>query len=50
MLLLHRKIGNISILKYSENDEVGVEENVQQIEEEVQEMEVIQGNLYFNIF
>jgi hypothetical protein len=47
---LHREIGNISILNYSQNEVVGVEENVEDIEDEVQEMEVLQGNLNFNRF
>jgi hypothetical protein len=50
LLLLHREIGNISILNYSQNEVVGVEENVEDIEDEVQEMEVLQGNLNFNRF
>jgi hypothetical protein len=47
---LHRKIGNISILNYSQNDEDGIEESVEDTEEEVQEMEALQGNLNINIF
>ncbi len=38
------------ILKYSQNEVVGVEENVEDIEEEVQEMEAVQGNLNINRF
>jgi hypothetical protein len=45
-MLLHREIGNISILNYSQNDEVGIEDIV----EDVQEMEAVQGNLNINIF
>ncbi len=38
------------ILKYSENEEDGVEESVEDTEDEVQEMEILQGNLNINIF
>ena len=38
------------ILKYSQNEEDDVKEIVEDIEDEVQEMEVVQGNLNINIF
>jgi hypothetical protein len=50
LLLLSRNIGNVNILNYSENEEDGVKDIEEDIEDEVQEMEAVQGNLNINIF